>query len=74
MAVSAAERVRRRRAKLRAAGLRPVQLWLPDTAAPGFAQACRRQSQAILAAECPASRAKDGAWEAAAAETAREAR
>jgi mRNA interferase MazF len=38
-----AERVRRRRDKLRAAGLRPVQIWVPDTSAPGFAEECRRQ-------------------------------
>ena len=31
-------------AKLRRQGLRPVQLWAPDTRAPGFAQTLRRQS------------------------------
>lgn len=43
-----AEAVRRHRGKLRALGLRPVQIWLPDTRAPGFAEECRRQS--LLAA------------------------
>jgi hypothetical protein len=43
MPLSRAERVERRRAKLRAAGLRPVQIWVPDTSAPGFAEECRRQ-------------------------------
>lgn len=39
-----AERVGKHRAELRAAGLRPVQLWLPDTRRRGFRAACRRQS------------------------------
>jgi hypothetical protein len=39
--------VRRRRTKLRAAGLRPVQIWVPDTRAPGFAAEARRQSELI---------------------------
>ncbi|SFY31796.1 antitoxin MazE family protein, partial [Azotobacter vinelandii] len=37
------ERVRKRREALRAAGLRPVQIWVPDTRAPGFAEEARRQ-------------------------------
>lgn len=43
------ERVRKRREALRAAGLRPVQIWVPDTRAPGFAEEYRRQG--ALAAE-----------------------
>jgi len=43
------ERVRVHREKLRAAGLRPVTTWLPDTRSPAFAAAAARQSQ--LAAE-----------------------
>lgn len=38
------ERVRKRREALRRAGLRPVQLWVPDTRRPSFAAECRRQS------------------------------
>jgi hypothetical protein len=38
------ERVRRRREALRAQGLRPVQVWVPDTRRAGFAEECRRQS------------------------------
>jgi Protein of unknown function (DUF3018) len=34
------------RARMRKAGLRLVQFWVPDTRAPGFAAECRRQSQA----------------------------
>ncbi len=37
-------RVRRHREALRKAGLRPVQLWVPDTRRPDFAAECRRQS------------------------------
>ena len=44
-----ARRVSRHREKLRHAGLRPVQIWVPDTRKPGFAEECRRQS--LLAAE-----------------------
>jgi len=36
--------VRRYRERMRRAGLRLVQLWVPDTRAPGFAEECRRQS------------------------------
>jgi len=38
------ERVQKYRASLRAAGLRPVQIWVPDTRRRGFAAECRRQS------------------------------
>ena len=31
-------------AKLRKAGLRPVQIWVPDTRSATFAKECRRQS------------------------------
>jgi hypothetical protein len=49
------ERVRKRRDALRAAGLRPVQIWVPDTRRPGFADECRRQSRLVAEAD-----AKDG--------------
>ncbi len=65
MALSRSERVERRRAKLRAAGLRPIQIWVPDTRAPGFADQCRRQSRVIRDAETEASRIEDASWEAA---------
>lgn len=38
--------VQRYRARMRRAGLRLLQLWVPDTRAPGFAEECRRQSRA----------------------------
>ena len=45
-----AERVRKRRDALRAQGLRPVQIWVPDTRAPGFAEECARQAVIVDAA------------------------
>ncbi len=57
-----AERVRRRRDKLRAAGLRPVQIWVPDIRAAGFAVECARQAQVIRDAETAGSLAEDEAW------------
>lgn len=45
------ERVQKRRDAMRAAGLRPVQIWVPDTRRPGFADECRRQALVIAAAE-----------------------
>lgn len=37
-------RVQRHRDALRMAGLRPVQIWVPDTRRPDFAQECQRQT------------------------------
>ena len=42
-------RVQKHRDALRQAGLRPVQLWVPDTRRPDFAEECQRQS--LLAAQ-----------------------
>ena len=44
-------RVQKYRETLRQAGLRPVQLWVPDTRGPDFAQECARQSLLINKAE-----------------------
>ena len=44
------ERVKKHRDALRAQGLRPVQIWVPDTRAEGFAEECARQvTQAAVA-------------------------
>jgi hypothetical protein len=56
------KRVQRRRDKLRAAGLRPVQIWVPDTRAAGFAEECARQARLIREAETPESRDDEEAW------------
>lgn len=45
------QRVQKRRDALRAAGLRPVQIWVPDTRRPGFVEECRRQSLVVAAAD-----------------------
>jgi hypothetical protein len=42
------ERVQRHRERLRASGLRPIQIWVPDTRRPGFAEECRRQSRLLI--------------------------
>ena len=44
-------RVQRHRDALRVAGLRPVQIWVPDTRRPGFAEECRRQSRRVAQAD-----------------------
>jgi hypothetical protein len=45
------ERVQQHRNELRRRGLRPVQIWVPDTRLPGFADEAHRQSQAVAAAD-----------------------
>ena len=50
MASSSAGRVQRRRAKLREQSMRPIQIWVPDTRAPGFAAEAARQSRLVAAA------------------------
>jgi hypothetical protein len=47
LSANVVERVKRHRDGLRAAGLRPVQIWVPDTRRPGFAEECRRQSRLL---------------------------
>ncbi|MCQ8895141.1 antitoxin MazE family protein [Limnobacter humi] len=44
-------RVQKHRDALRMAGLRPVQIWVPDTRRPQFAEECRRQSVLAAAAD-----------------------
>ncbi|HVA58973.1 MAG TPA: antitoxin MazE family protein [Mycobacteriales bacterium] len=43
------ERVLSYRDRLRQQGLRPIQIWVPDVRAPGFAAEAHRQSQAVAA-------------------------
>lgn len=49
--MAVAERVQRHRDKCRAAGLRLVQIWIPDTKRPDFAEECRRQSLQVAQAD-----------------------
>jgi hypothetical protein len=48
MATRIKDRVRSHRARLRAQGLRPIQIWVPDVNSPSFALEAHRQS-ALLA-------------------------
>ena len=47
-------KVSEHRARLRAQGLRPIQIWVPDVRAPGFLAEARRQS--LLVATSPADK------------------
>jgi len=49
------EKVREHRERLRAQGLRPIQIWVPDVRSPSFREQARRQSQAVAAS----ARARD---------------
>jgi hypothetical protein len=42
-------KVREHRARLRAQGLRPIQIWVPDVRAPSFRAEAHRQSSAVAA-------------------------
>jgi len=44
---STAERVRAYRERLRAQGLRPVQIWVPDVRSPQFVEQAHLQSAAV---------------------------
>lgn len=56
---SSKDRVREHRARLRAQGLRPIQIWVPDVHSPEFAAEARRQCLLIAASE---QEAADQAW------------
>ena len=51
MATPISQRVRKHREGLRQAGMRPVQLWVPDTRAQQFAGECRRQCLLVAQAD-----------------------
>ena len=44
---SSREKVRRYRKRMRAHGLRPVQIWVPDTRTANFSKEAHRQSLAV---------------------------
>lgn len=46
-----AKRVREHRRRLRAQGLRPVQIWVPDVRSPEFSREAHRQSAAVAASQ-----------------------
>ena len=41
------QKVAAHRQRLRKQGLRPIQIWVPDVRAPGFAEEAHRQSLAV---------------------------
>lgn len=47
MARPTSERVQQHRDALRQAGLRPIQIWVPDTRRMDFIEAARRQSRLL---------------------------
>jgi len=51
MATPVNQRVQKHREALRMAGLRPVQIWVPDTRRPGFKEECRRQCRLVAQAD-----------------------
>ena len=48
---SAHRRMATYRQRMRAAGLRPIQIWVPDSRDPAFAEKCRQQALAIAAGD-----------------------
>lgn len=46
-----ADRVRTHRQRMRALGLRPIQMWVPDVRSEEFAAEARRQSRLIAESE-----------------------
>lgn len=51
MSVPVHQRVQKRREAMRAAGMRPLQIWVPDARRPGFAEECRRQAELVAMAD-----------------------
>jgi Protein of unknown function (DUF3018) len=52
--------------------MRLLQLWVPDTDAPGFAEECRRQSLRVSRSRAPDEQALNGELEAWAGEIDRQ--
>ncbi len=59
MPKTSTEKMRTHRANVRATGMKLIQVWVPDPAAPGFAEALRRQ---CLAANADEARGSDTDW------------
>lgn len=57
--------VSRYREKMRALGFRPIQIWVPDTRSPTFAEECRRQSLLVSVSNDAAEAAILGELDAA---------
>lgn len=48
---SVTNRVRNYRKRMRAQGMRPIQIWVADVRSPGFAAEAHRQSAAVAASD-----------------------
>lgn len=66
MSTKTSERVQKHRQSLRDAGMRPIQIWVPDTRRLGFAEECRRQSMLLRG---DIAEAETLAWLASVADT-----
>jgi len=51
---SVVDRVREHRQRLRAQGLRPIQIWVPDVRSPEFASQAHQQSLAVATSRAAA--------------------
>ncbi len=51
MPKSSRSKVREHRERLRAQGLRPIQIWAPDVRSPAFREEAHRQSVAVASSE-----------------------
>ena len=49
MRTAVTERVRKHRKQLRADGMKPIQIWIPDTRSESFRQKCERESVSLAA-------------------------
>jgi hypothetical protein len=66
MRAAVTERVRKHRDSLRTAGLRLVQIWIPDTRSESFRQKCEQES---LSLTCDPQEVETLAWIAEVADT-----
>ena len=48
MGSAVSERVRKHREQLRAEGLKPIQIWIPDTRSESFRKKCERESLSLV--------------------------
>lgn len=64
---NSASRVRRHRQAMREAGMRPMQIWVPDTRRPDFNEEAHRQARRVAQAD-RADKALDSFLDAALAD------
>jgi hypothetical protein len=62
-------RVRKHREQLRAEGLKPVQIWVPDTRSESFRRKCERESLSVASNSSDPLEAETLAWIAEVADT-----